>query len=362
MTDPAVFMREALAEARKGLGLTAPNPAVGAVVVRKGEIVGRGWHKKAGAPHAEPMALRDAGVSASGADLYVTLEPCCTQGRTPPCTQAVLAAGIRRVFVGCTDPNPAHAGKAYALLRGAGVEVVEDVLKAECGHLVRAFAHVQRTGRPYVTLKLGCSLDGRVADRRGTSQWITGPASRARVQQLRREVDAVLVGTQTARKDNPSLMPRPARGRRPLRVVPDRRGALPLSLKLFNDTHAAKTLCLLGPEATSVREKRLADRGVACLRVAVGRAGLDWKRIFPLLSRRGVQHVLCEGGGKLAAALLRANLVNEIHWIVAPLALGATGVPALHASWTLANAPRFRPVRVESLGDDTWISLALEEG
>lgn len=357
MTDPAAFMREALNEARKGLGLTAPNPPVGAVVVRNGEVVGRGWHKKAGTPHAEPLALRDAGDAARGADLYVTLEPCCTHGRTPPCTSAILQAGIRRVFVGCTDPNPAHAGKAYALLREAGVEVVEDVLPFECEHLVRGFAHAQRTGRPYLTLKLGCSLDGRVADGRGTSQWITGPESRERVQSLRREVDAVLVGTQTARKDNPSLMPRPARGRNPLRIVPDRRGALPLSLKLFTDDHVARTLCLLGPGAPPAREKRLAGQGVACLRVPSRGETLDWKRIFPLLAKQGVNHIMCEGGGMLAASLLRANLVNEIHWIVAPLALGARGVPALNTSWTLANAPRFRPTRVERLGDDTWIRL-----
>jgi diaminohydroxyphosphoribosylaminopyrimidine deaminase/5-amino-6-(5-phosphoribosylamino)uracil reductase len=354
-TDPDIFMREALAEAVKGLGLTAPNPAVGAVVVKNGKIIGRGFHAKAGTPHAEPIALREAGAAAKGADLYVTLEPCCTHGRTPPCTDAILAAGIRRVFIGCLDPNPAHAGRGPELLRAAGIEVTTDLLEPECRRVIRGFARVQECGLPFVTLKLACTLDGRIADARGRSQWISGPASRERVQALRREADAILVGTETLRKDNPSLTPRPAEGRSPLRLVPDRRGRLTLSLKVFTD--GGPTLCLLGPEAPAARRRSLDALGVAWTEVPVRREHIQWTLTFRQLAQRGIHHILCEGGGQLAAALLRANLVQELQWIVAPKLLGENARPAVAQSWTLANAPEFQLQDVTRLGDDVWLRL-----
>lgn len=345
----------AVAEARRGLGLTAPNPAVGAVVVRDGVVIGRGFHAKAGEAHAEPQALAAAGAEARGAELYVTLEPCCTQGRTPPCTEAIVRAGIRRVYVGCTDPNPAHAGRGFGVLRAAGVEVVEGVLEAECQRLIRGFSQVQREGRAFVSLKMATSLDGRIADGAGVSQWITGEESRARVQGFRREADAVLVGTETLRADDPSLQPRPAEGRRPWRIVPDRRGTLPLSLRVFSDEDRERTLCVLGGGAAAGRREALEERGVAWMESAEDGEGLVWGEVLTrLAAERGVMQVLCEGGGRLAGALLKAGLVGELLWFQAPVVLGAAGRPAVEGAYALAAAPRFRRVELEVLGADVF--------
>ncbi|MGA0334169.1 MAG: bifunctional diaminohydroxyphosphoribosylaminopyrimidine deaminase/5-amino-6-(5-phosphoribosylamino)uracil reductase RibD, partial [Kiritimatiellia bacterium] len=300
-----IWMREALTEARKGLGFTAPNPAVGAVLVKGGRIVGRGYHHRAGTPHAEPLAIQDAGpAAAKGATLVVTLEPCSTTGRMPPCTEAVIAAGIKKVIVGCVDPNPAHAGRGLDLLRAAGIEVESGVLEAECQDLIRAFAHLQLTGRPYVTLKLATTLDGRIADAKGRSKWISGPASREQVQALRRSVDAILVGTETVIRDNPSLLPRPRLGHRPLRIIPDRRGRIPLSRKVFSD--GFPTLGIVGPEFSDSRKKSLEKQGVELLQVK----SFSWPVLLKKLGGRGVQHILCEGGGQLAGSLIKAGLVQ----------------------------------------------------
>jgi len=354
MKAEEVFMREALAEAAKGLGLTAPNPAVGAVVVRNGVVAGRGHHPRAGEAHAEPRALQDAGEAARGADLYVTLEPCCTTGKTPPCTRAILEAGIRRVIVGCTDPNPAHAGRAYTLLREQGVEVVEDILRPECEHMIRAFARAQRTGLPFLSLKLAVSLDGRIADSEGVSQWITGPAARGRVQDLRREADAILAGTGTLLQDDPSLLPRPDQGRRPWRIVPDRLGRLPLHLRVFSDGHAERTCCILGSAAPENRLRELENLGVSCLMAPEQDGRLLWPDLFRMLAKRGINHILCEGGGKLAGALFHEGLVQELHWVQAPVLLGSAGRPAVDRQYPLAHAPRLRLQKEERLGDDLW--------
>jgi diaminohydroxyphosphoribosylaminopyrimidine deaminase / 5-amino-6-(5-phosphoribosylamino)uracil reductase len=348
---PEQWMQEALTEARKGLGLTAPNPAVGAVVIKGGKIIGRGYHHKAGTPHAEPLALKEAGAAAKGATIVVTLEPCSTTGRMPPCTKAVIAAGIKKVIVGCVDPNPAHAGRGLEILREAGIEVESGVLEAECQDLIRAFAHLQATGRPYITLKLASTLDGRIADAAGNSQWISGPASRERVQELRRSVDAVLVGTDTVIKDNPSLMPRPQRGHQPLRLIPDRQGRIPLTRKVFTD--GFPTLGMVGKEISESRKKRLAGQGVDLLEVQA----YSWPVIMKKLGARGVQHILCEGGGQLAGALLKADLVQEIHWVLAPKVLGEKGLPAIGGGWRLDKAPSFKLISTQQHGEDLWLQL-----
>jgi diaminohydroxyphosphoribosylaminopyrimidine deaminase/5-amino-6-(5-phosphoribosylamino)uracil reductase len=353
--SPEQLMALALIEARKGVGLTAPNPPVGAVVVKGGKLTGKGHHRKAGGPHAEVNAIRDAGSACKGATLVVTLEPCSTIGRTPACTDAILEAGFSRVIVGCMDPNPAHAGRGLDLLRNAGVEVIGNVLEPECRDLIRAFAQVQLTGMPYVTLKLACTLDGRIADARGNSKWITGPESRARVQELRRECDAILVGTQTVIADDPSLLPRPRRGRKPLRIVPDRQGRIPLTRKVFSDGNP--TLCLVGPDVSSTRKTALDKRGVEWIEVALARGQISWKRTLKLLADHGVQHLLCEGGGQLASALLKADAVQELHWVVAPKLLGEQGRPSVGPGWTLPYAPEYTVRSVERLGEDCWITV-----
>ncbi len=345
------WMREALTEARKGLGRTAPNPAVGAVVVKNGKIIGRGYHHKAGTPHAEPLALKEAGTAAKGATIVVTLEPCSTTGRMPPCTEAIMAAGIKKVIVGCEDPNPAHAGRGLDLLRQAGIEVEVGVLETECREIIRAFAHLQLTGQPYLTLKMATTLDGRIADAGGKSQWITGPASRERVQELRRSVDAMLVGTETVRKDNPSLMPRPQKGRQPLRIIPDRHGRLPYNCKVFMDGNP--TLCLLGKKVPESRILRLQKQGVETLQFK----SFAWAGILKKLGARGVQHILCEGGGQLAGSLLKEELVQELEWFVAPKILGEKGRPSVGRNWRLDQAPGFRVCESGRFGDDIWMRL-----
>lgn len=347
------WMNLALAEAAKGLGATAPNPPVGAVLIKGGRVVGAGHHRKAGGPHAEVFAIRAAGTEAEGATLVVTLEPCSTRGRTPACTDAILEAGIREVIIGCTDPNPAHAGAALDILRGAGVKVVSGVLPEACRHLIRAFTRVQETGLPYVSLKMACTLDGRIADADGKSKWITGPESRERVQQLRRDCDAILVGTGTVMEDNPSLLPRPQKGRTPLRIIPDRQGRIPLTRTVFSD--GGSTLCLLGPEVSASRKRALERRGVEWIGVPVTGDRIGWRETGTLLVKRGVQHILCEGGGQLASALLKAALVQELHWVMAPKLLGRDGRPAVAEGWKLSDAPEFRIVDVTRLGQDVWI-------
>lgn len=353
------WMAEALALAARGIGLTRPNPPVGAVVVRKGAVVGRGWHRKAGGPHAEVFAMGEAGEKAQGATIYVTLEPCSTHGRTPPCTEAILAAGIRRVVYAVRDPNPRHAGRASHILRGAGIEVVEGVGRETAEALLLPFRIRTGTGRPMITLKLAVSLDGRIADARGRSRWITGPRARAWVQDLRRTADGILVGAETVRRDDPSLLPRPARGRKPWRIILDGTDPLPVRHRVFSDGHADQTL-LITHHGRPDRLRRLDAAGVSVLHLPRGPRGYPLARVARLLGDLGLLHVVCEGGGRLAGSLIRAGLVDRLAWIAAPILLGQTGRPAVGAPWTLATAPHWRPLETRSLGRDTLHLLARE--
>jgi diaminohydroxyphosphoribosylaminopyrimidine deaminase/5-amino-6-(5-phosphoribosylamino)uracil reductase len=348
------FMREALAAACRGLGRTSPNPAVGAVVVQGGRMVARGHHARAGGPHAEVVALRAAGEAARGADLYTTLEPCDHFGRTPPCSLAIIEAGVRRVFVGSRDPNPLVQGKGLSRLRRHGVEVIPGVLTAECDRLNAAwFTYITR-GRPHVTLKAAVTLDGRLATRTGDSRWVTGPEARAWVHRLRDRVDAVLVGAGTARADDPALTTRlpGGRGRDPLRVVLDTDLRLPPRLKLFTERSAASTLVA----HASDRRRRL-PRGVELVRCARGPGGVDLRDLLDRLAARGVTHVLAEGGGAVHAALLAAGLVDEVAVLVAPKLLGADGLPLTRGKGParMADALRLAEVEVERLGDDVLV-------
>jgi diaminohydroxyphosphoribosylaminopyrimidine deaminase/5-amino-6-(5-phosphoribosylamino)uracil reductase len=325
-------MRMALTEAAKGVGLTRPNPPVGAVVVRGGRVVGKGYHAKAGDPHAEVVALRDAGAKAKGATLYVTLEPCCTHGRTPPCTNAIIEAGIKRVVYGCVDPNTAHAGRADKILAKAGIKVAAGVLEDECRKIIRPFVSRILRGRPYVTLKLACTLDGKIADARGTSKWITGEQARSAVQDLRRSADAIMVGAETLRKDDPSLLPRPARGRKPLRVIVKGTRPLPRKAQVFCDEASAQTL------------------------VADGRKGI--LAILRDLARRDCMHMVCEGGGVLAEKLLRSKCVDALWIFYAPKIIGGSGTPSFAGpGWRLPQAPSFVVAEVSRLGDDVLVKL-----
>lgn len=355
----AYWMRTAIALARRAEGMTRPNPAVGAVVVAPdGRCAGFGDHLRAGTPHAEVHALRRAGAAARGATLYVTLEPCSTTGRTPPCTEAVLRAGIRRVVIGTLDPNPRHAGRAVPLLRDAGLAVDVGCEEAACRDLLAPFATAVTKGRPYFRLKLGMTLDARLADYAGTSQWITNAASREAVQALRRRSDAILVGAGTVRADNPSLLPRPSRGRRPWRVVCVRDGDLPADARLFADEAAVRTLVAAPEGWRPATAGRLRERGAAVLALPRDEAAY-FGALAAHLRDLGALSVLCEGGGEIAGALLRQGLVDELHLFLAPLVLGDAARPAFAGiRRTLPDAARFRLRSAETLDDDVHLVLA----
>ena len=326
MTSHEPFMQRALALARRGEGLTRPNPPVGAVLVQDGKIISEGFHKKAGGPHAEVNCLQSAIGNLKSSILYVTLEPCSTYGRTPPCTDLILARGIRRVVVATKDPNPAHAGRGIRILRRAGVEVIAGVCLAEADALIAPFSKLILTGMPYVTLKLASTIDGRIADASGKSKWITGPQARAKVQELRRSADAIMVGAGTVRADNPSLLPRPAGGRTPWRVIVG--STLQANAKVLTDEAAERTLVVSGP----------------------------LKKILRDLGKRGVMHVLCEGGGELAGSLVRAGLVDEFALFVAPALLGGDGVPMFgQKGWPLTKMPLLNFETLEKCGKDVFI-------
>ncbi len=350
----ARFMREALAEAGKGAGRTSPNPAVGAVLVRRGRVVGRGHHARAGAPHAEVVALARAGARARGADLYTTLEPCDHWGKTPPCSQAILQAGVRRVFVGSRDPNPVVNGRGLARLRRGGVEVVEGVLTAECDRLNRHWFHFITTGRPFVTLKVAATLDGRIATRTGDSRWVTGPEARAYVHRLRDRVDAVLVGAGTARADDPRLTTRlpGGGGRDPIRVVLDSRLSLPRRLRLFRQRSAAPTLV--------AHVRRAVPRlppGVEPVRCAPRAGRVDLADLLGKLAERGVTSLLVEGGAAVATSFLEQGLVDELLLLLAPRLLGGgLSWAAGRGPEAMADALRVEGLEVSRLGEDLLLS------
>lgn len=343
------FMCRAIALARRGEGLTRPNPPVGAVVVKNGRIIGEGWHRKAGGPHAEVYALRAAGAGANGATLYVTLEPCSTTGRTPPCTDAILAAGIKRVVVACTDPNPKHAGRGLRLLKKRGVEVSSGVASNEAGALIEPFAIWITKRRPFVTVKLAMTLDGKIADATGASRWITGEASRKVVQELRRRADAILVGVGTVNADDPSLLPRPSKGRKPFRVVVDTNGRVNPEAKIFNDGADSQTLIATATEQVSA----LGD--VILLPKKDGQVSLP--ALMKQLAALGVVHVVCEGGGELAASLVRERLVDELWLFIAPKILGGKNAKPVFGGdgWLLKNAPEFQISDFRQVGCDMLI-------
>jgi len=339
-------MQRALLLARRAEGMTRPNPPVGAVLVLDGEIISEGFHKKAGKAHAEVNCLKSAIGNLQSAILYVTLEPCSTQGRTPACTDLILERGIRHVVVGCTDPNPAHAGKGLRKLRRAGVEVTLGVCRKEAEALIAPFAKRMLTGLPTVTLKLGITLDGRIADGSGKSQWITGPQARKKVQEMRRAADAIMVGAGTVRKDNPSLLPRPAKGRAPWRVVVG--SELPKKSKVLTDEAADRTLVFSNSNTPTLQYSR-----AAMVSISAKTSGGFIKSVLRDLAKRDIMHVLCEGGGELAGSLIRAGLVDEFVIFMAPSLLGGTGFPMVgKKGWALSDMPRLRFQTLETCGED----------
>ncbi len=366
---PEAAMGLALAQARRASGRTWPNPPVGAVVVRGDRVLGRGFTQPAGGDHAEVRALeaarrRHGARALRGASLAVTLEPCSHQGRTPPCAAAVQEAGIARVWIGERDPNPKVRGKGIARLRRAGVELRVGVREEACRFQHRGFRSWIETGRPRVSLKLAASLDGRIATRRGDSRWITGPESRGLVHRLRDEVDAVMVGSGTARADDPALTVR--RGRRPerapIRLLVDSALRVPARSRLFQDEFAERTWVLTRASHARARFATRGRRGARAIAVPARGRHLDLRRALDVLGEEGLTHLLVEGGGGLAAALLRAGLVDEIHWFVAPLLVGSDGLPALADLGVdaLTDALRLPGAEVRRIGSDLYLHAMLE--
>ncbi len=359
-SDDAAWMDRALALARRGEGLTRPNPPVGAVIVRGGRLVGSGWHRRAGDPHAEALALRRAGPRARGATLYVTLEPCCTQGRTPPCTEAIVRAGLRRVVVAARDPNPAHDGRGLRRLRRAGLEVLEGVGGSEARDLLAPFARWIAAGRPRVVLKMALSLDGKIADARGRARWISGAAARRLVHAWRRAADAILVGVGTALADNPSLLPRPARGHCPFRIVADSRGRLPPTAKIFRGAPVGQTIIATTRRCPVGRRAAWQAAGARVWVLPARREGISMPALLASLGRLGVLQVLCEGGAELAASLIRARRVDEFRFLIAPLLIGGRSAPGAVAGtgWPLARAPRLALLECRRIGPDLLVRAA----
>lgn len=320
------YMQRAIELAMKGLGRTAPNPPVGAVLVRDRKIVGEGYHPAAGQPHAEVFALRDAGVLARGADLYVTLEPCCHQGRTGPCTEALIDAGVVRVFVGTKDPNPLVAGKGIQRLREAGIDVVSDLLKIECRRLIAPFAKHVTGGLPYVVLKAAITLDGLTATATGDSRWISCVASREIVHQLRNQVDGIMVGSGTVKMDNPRLTARLDKEHRdPVRIVFDGKLETSPEATVYTQSSGAKTILVTAIDNSQAALEPYRACGVEILQVSRTAGDLDLPAALAELGKRHLHYLLLEGGSILGGAMIRAGLVDRVMIFVAPKFLGGVG-------------------------------------
>jgi diaminohydroxyphosphoribosylaminopyrimidine deaminase/5-amino-6-(5-phosphoribosylamino)uracil reductase len=342
-------------------GDPSPNPHVGAVIVKDGQIIATGFHASAGERHAEIVALEQAGERAQGATLYVTLEPCNHFGKTPPCTDAIVKAGIARVVAGCSDPNPNVAGGGVAKLRGAGIEVVTGVLANPCKALIRPWRKYITQGTAYLTLKLATSLDGRIATKTGASKWITSPDSRARGHRLRASHDAVLVGVSTIVADDPQLTVRegpPARN--PIRVIVDSTLRIPLGSTVVTTAAEGPTCVVTTPNSSVKAEEALAERGVNVVRVAANTQGrCDMKAALRALAQREVVSVLCEGGAELAGSLLADQLAEELHFFIAPVLLGPRGRPCA-VDWAgpddVSAAPRLHRPKWDLSGTDAYLT------
>ncbi len=360
------YMGRAIALARKGIGWCSPNPPVGAVLVKDGAVIGEGFHAKAGGPHAEVVAIASATNDCSDATLYVTLEPCNHHGRTPPCTEAILSAGISEVIVAVRDPNPTVRGGGIDTLRSHGVVVQSGVLENEATELIRAFAFHAATQRPYVFAKFAASLDGKVATHTGESQWITGKASRERVHELRHAVDAILVGVDTVIADDPLLTARRSEpSNNPQPIVLDSRGRIGLSSKLVQ--HAPEnTLIVVTTDAMSLKtEVELKTRGCMVWRMPTDTKGrVSILHLLSTLGEQGIQSLLVEGGPTVLGSFFDDNLVNEIWAFIAPFVIGGANAPGAVAGIGLEALDRpnqFERKTVELLDQDVLVRLTAKQ-
>lgn len=353
-------MKMAIELAERGRGYTAPNPLVGAVLVKDGVVVGRGYHEQAGKAHAEINAIADAGDQADGATLYVNLEPCNHHGRTPPCTEAIIKSGIRRVFVGMEDPNPHVTGGGIQYLRDHGIEVISGVFKKESERLNEIFIKYVTTKRPFVILKCACTLDGRIATKTGDSKWITNTQSRRFVHEIRHAVDAVMVGIGTVNKDNPRLTTRleGKNCRDPIRIVLDTHLCLSPDTSLLNISSDSGTVIVTGPDVPEEKKKELTRPGVRFLPVELKHGRIDMESLMPRLGEMGITSLLIEGGSEVNASALKAHIVDKVFFFYAPKILGGDdGIPVFRGEGPalMSECIRISTMSMRRFGDDVMI-------
>jgi len=355
--DDSHRMRRALHLALRGLGWTSPNPMVGAVILKRGRVIAEGWHRAVGGPHAEVWALQAAGEAATGATIYLNLEPCCHHGRTPPCTDTLIAARVGRVVTACRDPDPRVSGKGIARLRLAGIAVHVGLLQAEAQRLNEAYFKRVQTGLPFVTLKSAMSLDGKIATVTGESKWITGEKARAFGHRLRAQHDAVLTGIGTVLADDPELTVRLAKGRTPLRVVADSGARTPPTARLLTADERPPIIAVTR-QAPAGRVGRLQKAGAAVWSLPGRHGRVDLPSLMQRLAATGANSVLVEAGGTLAAAALEAGLVDRVYLFLAPILIGGVEAPTPlqgRGARRLADARRLSSVRMRRLGEDMLI-------
>ena len=352
------YMRQACRLARKGAGRTSPNPMVGAVLLRAGQVVGSGYHHFAGGDHAEIVALKRAGPKARGATLYLTLEPCSHYGRTPPCVDSLIRAGIRKIVCGIRDPNPLVAGRGFRRLRRAGIIVRAGVLEEECRLLIESFTKFITRHLPFVTLKLATSLDGKIAAATGDARWISGEASRRTVHQLRNTVDAIVIGLGTLKADDPQLTCRIPGGRNPWRIVLDSRLGIPLSAQILHQKDPDKTIIISGNGAPSGKTRAIEALGARVWRLPLGNRGVRWLPVLRKLAVMGVVDVLIEGGAKVAASALKEKAVDKIVFFYAPKIIGGDGVPMIGnlVIRRIKQAPEVKNIRFAKSGNDLVVT------
>jgi diaminohydroxyphosphoribosylaminopyrimidine deaminase / 5-amino-6-(5-phosphoribosylamino)uracil reductase len=352
------YLRLACRLARKAAGRTSPNPMVGAVLVRGGKIIGTGYHHFAGGPHAEINALKQAGAKSRGSTLYITLEPCSHHGRTPPCTRALIGAGIRAVVAGMRDPNPLVAGRGFKQLRRAGIKVRTGLCQEESAQIIEAFAKFITQRRPFVTLKLAATLDGKIATADGDARWISGERSRAQVHRWRDQMDAVLVGAGTVRADDPLLTCRRAGGRNPYRVVLDSRLRISLAAKLLHLPDADKTIIATTTKAPLAKVRTLEKLGVVVWRLPSRNDRVAWLPLLRKLAGIGVVALLIEGGAAVAASALKSKVVDKLELFYAPKVVGGDGRAMIGPLGIdkMARALALRRFDLRRSGEDLWLS------
>ena len=361
MTSDIKYMKRALTLAKKGLGKTSPNPAVGCVIVKNGTIIGDGWHKRAGGPHAEVHALEMAGVEARGADVYVTLEPCSHTGKTPPCCEALIKAGVKRVVAGMSDPNPQVNGSGLRALREAGIETLCGVLEKECRAINIPFIKHVTSGMPFVTYKCAMTLDGNIATITGESRWISGEESRKYVHLMRSRMDAIMVGVDTIIADNPQLTVRHVKGKDPLRVIVDTRLRTPESVNVLSEKLSSRTI-IATTESNPKVHLRYLQRGVTIVVCDEYDGRVCMKDLLQKLGVMGVQSVLLEGGSRLAGDMLQHGLIDELVFFVAPKVIGSNGFApfTLQGISSMAQAIKMEFTDVRRSGSDIVVTARPE--